>query len=76
MEDILIKTDIIPEWITKKHFKGQELVSIEDLFAVIEDLDEELDKVKYDFEEYKSYVADNYKFMPVEEQIGYDRATW
>ena len=76
MEDILIKTEAMPNWLVKKYFKNQELVSIEELFALIEDIDEFKDKLQSEFDEYKEYVNDNYKFMPTEEQIGYDRSTW
>ena len=76
MEDVLIRTDAMPEWLAKKYFKKDDVASIEDLFALIEDLDSDKDMLQEEFDNYKQYVEDNYKFMPTEEQIGYNSRTW
>lgn len=67
MDELYIKKYYLNEWIVK-FFPDKDLVSIEDLIVVIEDLDDELERVKEDFEEYKNYVADNYKQITPQEQ--------
>lgn len=47
--------------------------NIEGLF---EDLIVKYDVLEEEFEDFKKDVADNYKFIPTEEAIGYDRRTW
>lgn len=59
MDQVYIKKNDLSEW-TQKYFK-EDLVSVDDLIRVIEDLDNELDRVKEEFDDYKQMVADNYK---------------
>lgn len=76
MSDILIRTDALPNWIDEKYFKGTDLASIEDLIEIIEDLQDDLEVLQEEYDDFKQEVEDNYKFIPTEEQIGYNRATW
>lgn len=67
MDELYVKKYYLNEWIAK-YFPNQDLISIEELIGVIEDLDGELEQVKQDFEEYKNYIADNYKQITPQEQ--------
>lgn len=53
----------------KKLFFNKDYVSIEDLLAMIEELQDELDHKDEVFEDYKQFVADNYKPLTYEEQV-------
>ncbi len=59
MDNIFIKKEELNEW-TQKHFK-EDLVSVDDLIRVIEDLDNEVDRVKEEYEDYKQMIKDNYE---------------
>lgn len=59
MDNVFIKKEELNEW-TQKHFK-EDLVSVNDLIRVIEDLDNEVDRVKEEYEDYKQMIKDNYE---------------
>lgn len=59
MDNIFIKKNELTEW-TQKYFK-EDLISVDDLIRVIEDLDNEIDRVKEEFDDYKQMVEDNYR---------------
>lgn len=50
-------------------FINRDLVSIDDLLDKIEDLTFELEAVKEEYEDFKRDVEDNYKYMPIDEQV-------
>ena len=60
----------------KKFFKNQDLVSIEDLIALIDDLNYDYEKIKEEYTDLIEDVRDNYKFIGTKEAIGYDERTW
>ena len=74
MEDIYIKTETFT--LLKKYFKDKDLVSIEDLFALIDDLTYDYEKLKEDYEDLIQDVHDNYRYVGIREAIGYDERTW
>ena len=74
MEDILIKTETFT--LLKKYFKNKDLVSLEDLFALIDDLDYSLTKSKEEYDYLLKDMQDNYKLIETREAIGYDERTW
>lgn len=60
-----------------KHlFEDQDSVTEEDLFYTIDELNYELTRLQKEYDNFQKNVEDNYKFIPVEEQIGYDRENW
>ena len=60
MENVLI--DIRKESVQlQRIFEGQDLVSIEDLLATIEELDDEKEHIEEEFKEYKEMEEDEYK---------------
>lgn len=59
MDKVFIKKNELSEW-TQKYFK-KDLISVDDLIRVIEDLDNELDRVKEGFDDYKQMIEDNYE---------------
>lgn len=71
MDQVYIKKNDLSEW-TQKYFK-EELVSVDDLIRVIEDLDNEIDRVKEEFDDYKQMVADNYKPISASSMYGVGR---
>lgn len=71
MENVFIKREELNKWIAK-YFK-EDLVSIDDILRVLEDLDNELDRVKEEFEDYKQMVSDNYKPISAYSMYGVSR---
>ena len=72
MDNVLIRTSELPNWVDEKYFKGTDLATIEDLIGVIEDLRDDLEMLQEAYDNYEQYVKDNYKFVGQAEQIGYN----
>ncbi len=68
MDDIYIDLRTQNRWI-QEAFDFEDAVSIGDLLGKIENLLDDLKEVKQQFEEFKSDVADNYKYIPLAEQV-------
>lgn len=68
MGDIYVDLRTQNRWI-QEAFDFEDAVSIDDMFAKIEDLLDDLKELRQEFEEYKSDVADNYKCIPLAEQL-------
>lgn len=68
MSEIYIDLRFQNEWI-RDEFPNQDFVSIEDLIGKIEDLQSEKKEIELEYEQFKSDVADNYKYIPLAEQI-------
>ena len=69
------------EKITLSKIEGIEVgeykfINSELLESICEDLIVEYDALEEEFDDFKKDVADNYKFIPTEEAIDYDRRTW
>lgn len=71
MGDVMIRVDVLPEWLTAKHFKGMIYVSIEDLIAKIEDLDSDVERLEEELEDLKQDMEENYRPVTTAEQIGW-----
>lgn len=56
------------KWI-REIFDNKDLVTIEEMLIKIVDLNEELEYTQEKFEDFKRDVEDNYKRIPVEEQL-------
>ena len=67
MENVMINLEGY-DWL-KRLFDGKDLVSIEDMIELIDELQYDRDYIKEEFEDYKNYVADNYKPIPYGEQV-------
>ena len=63
MNEVYINIKDIPEWLIKKYFNKKEFYSIDELISIIDDLDSDLGRIQEQFEDYKEYVKDNYKFI-------------
>ena len=70
MDEVFIRTWTLPEWLAKKYFKNQDFVSVDDLIAIIEDLDSDLENLQEKYEDFKQDVEDNYKPLSIAEQVG------
>ena len=58
----------------KLHFNNQDFVSIDDLLDKIDELSYTIDNIKEEYEDFKQNVNDNYRQIPVSEQVEvYDR---
>ena len=72
MDEVYIDMRKENEWI-RKYFNS-DLVSIEELIAVIEDLDGEIEHWKEKYEELEEDLRENYKPIPYNKQVEvYDR---
>ena len=71
MEDVLIRTNQLPNWVDEKYFRGTDLASIDDLIGVIEDLRSDLDILQDEYDDFKKQVEDNYKPLSQAELIGW-----
>lgn len=74
MEDLFIRTRLLPRWIDEKYFRGTDFASIDDLIGIIEDLKDDLDMLEEEYEHFKRDVQDNYKLIGTREAIGYDES--
>lgn len=74
MENIYIKTENYA--LLKKYFKDKDLISIEDLIALIDDLSYDVERMTEEYKDLLQDLRDNYKFIGMEEAVGYDEKTW
>lgn len=68
MENIYVDLRTQNRWI-QEAFEDQDFVSVEDLIGKIEDLLEEKEEIRLDYEQFKSDVQDNYIRVPLAEQV-------
>lgn len=68
MENVLVNLEGY-DWL-KNLFDGKDLVSIEEMIELIDELQYDKDYIAEEFEDYKNYVAENYKPIPYSEQVG------
>ena len=64
MDEVYIRTEDLPRWLVKIHFKDKDLITIDDLIEKLEDTTDELDLLKEKFDEFKEEVEENYKYSP------------
>ncbi len=60
MECMYIKTEDLNKWVAK-YFPNKDLITVDDLLAVIEELDAELENEKEKCEELENNMRDNYR---------------
>lgn len=71
MEHIFI--DMREQGITlSNHFKGKDLVSIEEILTRLEELIDDIGYLQEEFDDFKREVEDNYRPLTQAEQIGYN----
>ena len=68
MDNVYVDLRNENKWI-RELFLNKDFVSVEDLLDKCEDLKDELDHVIEEFEDFKRNVEDNYKPIPVSEQL-------
>ena len=76
MENIYIKVEEIPRNLVQQYFNNKDLISIDELIKTLDDVNWELNYIKDEYEEYKTDIEENYKFIDTREAIGYDERTW
>lgn len=69
MDNVYIKKEHLNRWIAK-YFPNQDLISIDDLLGCIEDLEGEVSSLKEKIEDMEQDIKENYKRIPVSEQVG------
>ena len=60
MKEVYILAKDVPTWINK-YFNNQDLVSVDYLIGIIEELDEEVERLNEELENTKQYYQDNFK---------------
>ena len=60
MDKIYIKAEDVNKWISK-YFNGQDVVSVDYLIGIIEELDDEVERLNKELEDTKQNYEDNYK---------------
>lgn len=68
MDNVYVDLRNENRWI-REIFDNKDLVTIEEMLIKIIDLNEELEYTQEKFEDFKRDVEDNYKRIPVEEQL-------
>ena len=68
MDNVYVDLRNENKWI-REIFDNKDLVTIEEMLIKIVDLNEELEYTQEKFEDFKRDVEDNYKRIPVEEQL-------
>ena len=68
MDDIYVDLRYQNEWI-KKAFDDKDMVNIDEVLTKVGDLLDELEAIKEEYEDFKQDVADNYKYIPLAEQL-------
>lgn len=63
MENIYIKATDLNRWIAK-YFPKQDLISVADLIACIEELDGEVEYQKEEYKHLENNVEENYRRIP------------
>lgn len=66
MENILINLE---EQFHRRYFK-KDIVTLEEILEKIEELDDEVEKLRETYQELENDVKDNYRPIPVLEQVG------
>ena len=69
MNDVLINTNNLSQWLKEKYFYRRDYYSIDELISIIEDLDADVERLKEEFEDFKKYVESNYKELSYAEQV-------
>lgn len=64
MDEVFIRTWTLPEWLAKKYFKEKDFYSIDELIAIIEDLDADLESLQEKYDDFKIEVEENYRYSP------------
>lgn len=69
MENIYVDLRTQNIWI-QRAFENKDMVSVEEILEKLDDLLNELDYTKEQFQEFKRDVEDNYRPLKYEEQLG------
>lgn len=64
MNEIYIKTDILPEWVVDRFFKDKYIISIDELYLEFENLICDFDELEEKYNDFRQNVEENYKYTP------------
>lgn len=68
MGDIYVDLRTQNDWI-RFLFPNTDFASVEDIIEKLEELYDELDEVKEEYKDFKENVEENYKHIPISEQV-------
>lgn len=68
MDRVYVDLRYVNKWI-QEAFDNKDMVTVEDVLTKVEDLLDELNRVKEEYEDFKRDVEDNYKYIPLAEQL-------
>ena len=63
MSEVIITIGTLPEWLIEKYFNEKDYYSLEELIAIIEDLDADVERLEEELKDFRQDMADNYKFV-------------
>ena len=68
----ILSKDLRPCYIKEKYFNDKDFYSIDELIGIIEDLDDKLEHLQEEYDDFKKQVEDNYKPLSQAELIGWN----
>jgi len=71
MDEVYLRTEDMAKWVVEKYFENRDFITLDEFYRAFEELSADYDMLKEEYEDFKKDVNDNYKFMPIEEQIDY-----
>ncbi len=63
MDNIFISTEEIPRNLVDEYFRDKDLVSIDNLIAILDDVDYQLKSLQDEYDNFKENVNENYRFV-------------
>lgn len=64
MDEVYIRTQDMAKFIKEDYFDNRDFVTLEDFYRAFEQLSDDYDRLKEEFEDFKENVEENYKYTP------------
>ena len=64
MDEVYIRTQDMARWVAERYFDNRDFVTLEDFYRAFEQLSDDYDRLREEFEDFKAEVEENYKYTP------------